>query len=159
MYASKIRYLASAFVDAESVVASPTHALEFLKTLGNDKFFPGIINEFSPTGPTPRFSFRTPDNSLRLNLLGKRFDFTLTAKDAEGDNLGEFTEFCKQAQHILAQALIFFNEKLIGLLQYKKASLNKWMHTKKMKLQREFLTFHIFTNSHFLWSGIGVRLQ
>ena len=111
MYASKIRYLASVFVDADSIVPSPTHALEFLKTLGNDKFFPGIVNELSPTGPSPRLSFRTSDNSLRLNLLGKRFDFALTAKEGEGDDLGEFSKFCEEAKYILALALSFFQRK------------------------------------------------
>jgi hypothetical protein len=133
MYASKIRYLASAFVDAESVVPNATDALEFLKTLGNEKFFPGIIHELSPTGPMPRLSFHTSDNMLRLNLLGKRFDFTLTAKEAEGDDLGKFSEFCEQAQHILARALIFFNEKLIDLLQYKRVFFNKWIQTRKIQ--------------------------
>jgi hypothetical protein len=111
MYASKIRYLASAFVDAESVVPTATHALEFMKTLGSDKFFPGLINEVSPTGPTPRLGFRTSDNRLRLNLLRKRFDFTLNAKDVEGEDLGKFSEFCEQAKDILARALRFFQRK------------------------------------------------
>jgi hypothetical protein len=148
MYASKIRYLASAFVDAESVVASPTHALEFLKTLGNDIFFPGIINEFSPTGPTPRLSFRTPDNSLRLNLLGKRFDFTLTAKEAEGDDLGEFTEFCKQAQHILAQALIFFQRKAHRLAAVQEGFLKQMDAHEKDEIAKRIFNFpHFYKQS------------
>jgi hypothetical protein len=63
-------FVTTAFVDAENLVPNATHALKFLKTFGNDKFFPGVIKEVSPTGPVPRLGFHTQDNSLRLDLLG-----------------------------------------------------------------------------------------
>jgi hypothetical protein len=144
MYASKIRYLASAFVDAESVVPNATDALEFLKTLGNEKFFPGIIHELSPTGPMPRLSFHTSDNMLRLNLLGKRFDFTLTAKEAEGDDLGKFSEFCEQAQHILARALIFFQRKAHRLAAVQEGFLQQMDSNEKDTIALRIFNFPNF---------------
>jgi hypothetical protein len=144
MYASNIRYLASAFVDAESIAPTPSQALEFLKTLGSDKFFPGIINELSPAGPTPRLSFRTSDNSLRLNLLGKRFDFVLTAKDSAGEDLGEFSEFCKQAHHVLTQALSFFQRKSHRLAAVQEGFLKQMDAHEKDEIAKRIFNFPFF---------------
>jgi hypothetical protein len=127
MYDLKIRYLASAFVDAESIVADATHALEFLKELGNDKFLPTIFHELSPsvTIPLPRLGFRTLDDTANIMFMSNRFDYSLSSKNPEGSDLGGFTNFCQQAKNILTLSLNFFQRKSIGLVPSKKVFLDR----------------------------------
>lgn len=125
MYDSKIRYLASAFVDAESIVASATHALELLKAFESDKFLPVMINELSATGPVGRLGFRAVDGTAEIRLLGKRFDFSFVSTNPEGSDLGAFSEFCMQAKNILAVSLNFFQRKAHRLAAVQEGFLQK----------------------------------
>jgi hypothetical protein len=125
MYASKIRYLASAFVDAESIVASAANALDLLKAFGSDKFLPVMINELSTTGQAPRLAFRAVDGTAEVRLLGKRFDFLFLSTNSEGSDLGPFQKFCKEAQSILAISLNFFQRKAHRLAAVQEGFLQK----------------------------------
>jgi len=148
MYDSKIRYLASAFVDAESVVPNATDALAFLKSLGNDKFLPFIINEVSATGQVPRLGFHTLDNTSQITLLGKRFNFIVSATNPEGADLGEFSDFCGQAKNILTVALNFFQRKAHRLAAVQEGFLKQMDSQEIDKISLRLFNFpHLYKES------------
>jgi len=111
MYASKIRYLATAFVDAESIIAKPHEAAELIKILKDYRLFPVLAVEESPTGPIPRIVFHSADGEWQLLLLGKRFDFAQLAKQPQGSDLGDYSSFCREAIPKLTVVLDFYGRK------------------------------------------------
>lgn len=111
MYASKIRYLATAFVDAESIIAKAHEAAELMKILKDDRLFPMLILEESPAGPIPRIGFQSADGEWQLVMLGKRFDFAQLAKQPQGSDLGDFSSFCREAIPKLTVVLDFYGRK------------------------------------------------
>ena len=110
-YGAKLRYLASAFVDAESIVPSVTHLTELLKILGGDQLLPVAFQEVSATGPTPRLAFAAPEGNVQLILLGKRFDYSYLAGEPEGADLGPLESFCQDAATKLIAVLNYFQRK------------------------------------------------
>src|SRR6266540_4204470 len=96
-YKAKIRYLASAFVDAESIAPSARHMTALLDAMNDDELIPIGVQEETSTGPVPRIAFTTSDRSTLFALSGRRFDYSRLSLEPEGSDLGEFGEFCLSA--------------------------------------------------------------
>jgi hypothetical protein len=160
MYDSKIRYLASAFVDAESIVPNANQALELLKAFGSDKFLPAIINELSPSGQKSRLGFRTLDGASQIILSSMRFDFASLATTADGSNLGEFSDFCKQAKIFLTTALKFFQRKAHRLAAVQEGLLqimsSQEMHDIAQRLLRFPDIYEKFTPFEWDWRVVSI---
>jgi hypothetical protein len=111
MYGSKTRYLASVFVDAESVTPNAENISGLLNALQDKTFIPMSGQEMSPKGPLLRIVFTTIDGEWQLALLSKRFDLTRVATVQDGSNLGDFSTFCRDAIPKLTTALEYFQRK------------------------------------------------
>ena len=111
LYSTKLRYLASAFVDAQSIVANTADMATLLTKIDDERLLPGSVQELSSTGTMPRIAFSAPDDTLQLVLLGSRFDYSRLATDPEGSDLGEFSAFCQDAAAKLTIALAHFQRK------------------------------------------------
>lgn len=109
MLASKKRFLASAFVDADSIHPTSQDISELLKLLKDDQLLPIQANEQSISGNIPRIGFQSPDGKRRFLLLGKRFDFSYHSNKEEGKDIGSFVEFCQEAFLKLKIAMEYFN--------------------------------------------------
>jgi hypothetical protein len=148
MYDLKIRYLASAFVDAESIAPNASQAIELSKALG-DNYLPLIANEPSPSGPISRLVFRALDNTAQLALLGRRFNYSLQATNPEGSDLGELSDFCAQAKNVLAIALAFFQRKAHRIAAVQEGFLEKMSSQEIEKISLRLFNFpptykHVF---------------
>lgn len=129
MYEEKIRQLATAFVDAQSVGINRKDVRELSKELNDDRFLSHLIFE-SKAGPlagkpTGRIGFRSSNNEWHLALLGERFDFFRLPTEPGGSNLGDFGEFCREAIPKLNIALNFYQRKAHRLAAVQEGVLPK----------------------------------
>lgn len=111
MYDIKLKYLASVFVDADSITANAENITLLLKILDDKRLLPVSLQEPSLTGAIPRIAFATPSGERQLLLLGKRFDFTRLLGAGEEEDWGEFSMFCQEAGEKLVAVLNFFKRK------------------------------------------------
>lgn len=110
MYDIKLRYLATAYVDADSITPESDNVAGALKALDDERFvsIPAFQNVEGKR--VPRIGFMAPDGWTFV-LGGTRFDLSLRPTVGEGDNMGEFSDFCKEAPLKLISALAFFDRK------------------------------------------------
>lgn len=113
MYGFRIRFLASVFVDAESITATAENVTGLLQALQDKAFIPVNVQEMSSTSPVPlsRIGFATSDGGCQFTLLGKRFDFARVATVPDGSNIGDFAMFCQEAIPKLTTALNYFQRR------------------------------------------------
>jgi hypothetical protein len=116
-YLRPVRYLASAFVNAQGLTANTQNVGKLLGALGqhldDEQMLPTTIQEPTPSGPRPRIGFVSPEGTKFLTLLTTRFDYTEQsqldlAEDApseEAKALGDFEVFCDQAARFLRVTL------------------------------------------------------
>jgi hypothetical protein len=94
---SPARYLASVFVDARDIVATGRTIAGVLSALDDDALLPTSAQEVGPQGPVARMAFTSPDERTILMLQGGRFDYSRQSPDIDAANLGELTDFCREA--------------------------------------------------------------
>jgi hypothetical protein len=111
MYGVKLRYLASVFLDAESIEPSRASMTEVSALLGDDELMPALVEERSPAGVRTRMGFRSSSGEWQLVLASQRFDFLQLPTDASGSNLGDFSEFCRRASTRLISVLGHYRRK------------------------------------------------
>ena len=112
MYSIKIAFLASVFVDADSITANPDNVTGLLQALKDKTLVPITIHERSEELISlPRIGLMTPGGGNRLVLLGKRFDFARVATDFGSSDLGDLSSFCQEAIPKLIAALDFFDRR------------------------------------------------
>jgi len=115
LYGLKIRYLASAFVDAGSVTPTGENIIGLQKALNDNKLILRSVREQTPSGPVSRIAFTTSDEEWLLAMLGNRFDLSRYGKIPDGSNLGEFSDFCREAATKLITSLNYFERKAYRL--------------------------------------------
>lgn len=124
MYGVKLRYLASAFLDADSITATPRIFSELLKIFESDRLLPVRAFEPSPeVGAVQRIGFQSQDHGLEIQLLGKRFNVLRVQISPDGKELGEFEAFCDEAAKKLSTLLAFFERKSHRLAAVKEGLL------------------------------------
>lgn len=106
MYGNKIRYLASVFVDADSITATADNISGLLEALDDENFVPVSLRELSK----PRIAFATHDGEWQLILLSNRFNISRHLTIIDGSNLGEFSDFCQSAIAKLKVPLKYFKK-------------------------------------------------
>ena len=106
MYGNKIRYLASVFVDADSITSTADNISGLLKALDDENFVPVSLQEQSK----PRMAFATHGGEWQLLLLSNRFDISHHPTMVDGSNLGEFSDFCQSAIAKLKVPLKYFKK-------------------------------------------------
>lgn len=112
MYAAKIRYLASIFVDAASIRSSSRNISEIESALADSNFLPFSFEELlRPPGQSSRIGFRTSNGEWQLYLFHNRFNLTKHPTDPEGRNLGDFAAFCQESGEKLAAILAGFRKR------------------------------------------------
>jgi len=107
-YTAKVRYLASVFVDARRAVATSRDVVALLGVLGDDRLLPTTMHEITQTGTMPRIAFNSADERVLLALTSTRFDYAVQSLSPDGDDLGSFAAFCKEAEERLTTALSHF---------------------------------------------------
>jgi hypothetical protein len=112
MYAAKLRYLASIFVDAGSITSSTHNIAEVSRALGDENFLPFVFEEISISqGQSSRIGFRTASGEWQLYLFHNRFNLSHHPTDPEGKNLGDFSSFCQKAGTKLSAILSVFRKR------------------------------------------------
>lgn len=112
MYDIKLRYLATAFVDAQSIVPEPTENIRLQEALADDTLVAATVAEQEATGGlVERFAFRSAKEGLSLVLLGQRFDVSIGPIDRKGENMGDVRSFCARAAPLLTRALNHFQRR------------------------------------------------
>jgi hypothetical protein len=106
MYDIPLRYLASVFVDAASLRATPDATITLLERFKHLEVLPISVEEVG----IPRLAFSSSDRGITVVLLGGRFDVTLRPLKASDDklpahNMGDFNSFCTMAAELLLQIL------------------------------------------------------
>jgi len=108
VFTDKIRYLASVFVDAHRVVATPPNVRAFLDALDDADLLPTTVQEIGLSGNVARMAFNSADGRSQLVLAGNRFDYSFQAATPEGSDLGSFATFCHEAETKLITAITHF---------------------------------------------------
>lgn len=112
MHNTNTRYLASAFVEANSLKLNNQDVTSMMSTLGtmlgDIQLLPNVVNEETPSGSVPRYVLIgiTGVWQWQILLLGSRFDVSrVSANPFQGSNLGDYSTFCQQAGEILISLL------------------------------------------------------
>lgn len=111
MYYSHHRYLAVAFVDAESVSPSIKDIAALMGAFAPIEVIPSSLVEQTPAGSKNRVGFISQDNVWQINLLGTGFQVAQVASDPLKDHLGDFSVFCSEASRLLKITLEHFQRK------------------------------------------------
>lgn len=126
MYDAHLRYLAVAFVDAESVKPNQDEIIDLLRAFPDLHLIPVAAQEVSLSGPDRRTGFVSQDNAWQILLFGKQFQVARISHEPLGEDLGEFSVFCEQASHILKWTLNRFERR-----PYRLAGVQEGLLTKK----------------------------
>ena len=111
MYGLHIKYLGSVFVDAEAIRANTKDVSELMKLLKDEELLPIQFQELSASGMIQRIGFQSSDGKRSLFLLGKKFNYEYVTVGDEGSDLGDFSNFCKDAGNKLNLLLKYFGRK------------------------------------------------
>jgi hypothetical protein len=112
VYDTRIRYLASVFLDANSIRATARAIAKVVDVLDDDNLLPITIEEQTLIGPSiPRLGFRSVKGDWLVTILGERFDVAHLPLDTQSSNMVDFAEFCEIARQHLSKLLIHFERK------------------------------------------------
>jgi len=140
MYGTKLRYLASIFVDAVSIIASTRNIAEVSRALGGDTFLPFVFEELSISqGQSSRIGFRTANGEWQLYLFHNRFNLSQHPTDQEGSNLGDFSAFCQEAGTKLAAILSGLRKRAHRLAAVQEGLLPEMSPTEMEAVARRLL--------------------
>lgn len=111
MYANQLRYLAVAFLDAESVRPNQGEIADLIREFPDLQLTAAAVQETTLLGPDRRIVFISQDSSWQIFLLGKRFHVARVPKHPLGGDIGKFSEFCEQSNKILKWAVNRFERR------------------------------------------------
>ena len=103
----KLKYLASVFLDADSITPDTRDVTGLIQTIKDSNLLPFLAQENS----TPRMGFRSLDNETRLLLLSKRFIYEKIRSSPSEKDIGDIEAFCKEAKLKLESTLSYFERK------------------------------------------------
>jgi hypothetical protein len=149
MYAAKMRYLASIFVDAASIASSARNIEQASKALGDDDFLPFVFEGISlAQGQSSRIGFRKSGGEWQLMLFHNRFNLTRHPTEPYGNNLGDFASFCHEAGSTLFSILSGFRKRAYRLAAVQEGLLHE-MKPEEMEevAQRLFRLPHTFAQT------------
>jgi hypothetical protein len=142
MYAAKIRYLASIFVDAWSITSSMQNMAEVSRALGDENFLPFVFEEIPISQEqSSRIGFRTATGEWQLFLFHNRFNLSRHPIDSEGNNLGNFSSFCQEAGTKLSAILSVFRKRAHRLAAVQEGLLPEMLPTEMEAVLRRL--FHL----------------
>lgn len=111
MYSSHHRYLAVAFVDAESVSPNVQDIAHLMTEFAPIEAIPNPVTEQTPAGSKNRVVFISQNDLWQIAILSKEFQVAKVASNPLKDHLGDFSDFCEQAARILKITLERFQRK------------------------------------------------
>lgn len=120
MFDAHLRYLAVAFVDAESVRPNQEEINDLINEFRDLQLVPAAVQEVLQFGQDRRIAFISPDNAWQIFLLGKQFQVARASNYPLGADLGSFSAFCEQSNKILKWALNRLRGAHIALREFKK---------------------------------------
>lgn len=134
MYYSHHRYLAVAFVDAESVSPSVNDIAALMGAFAPVEVIPNSLVEQTPVGSKNRVGFISQDNVWQIGLLGSGFQVAKMASDPLKDHLGDFSAFCSEASRLLKIALEHFRRKAHRLAAVREGLLREMPDTEMSRI-------------------------
>jgi len=111
MYDTHLRYLAVAFLDAESVRPNQEEITDLISEFRDFQLTPVAVQEPGLLGQDRRVGFVSHDNAWQIVLLGKQFHVARVANHPLGADLGNFSEFCEKANEMLKWVLKRFERR------------------------------------------------
>lgn len=108
---ARLRYLASFFWDADSLIANPGDVSALLKELSPLNLLPITVTEPSMTGPVTRMAFQTLNSEIRIIAAGKRLDVFKLPTDFTGTNMGTLDDFVSNSAKYFEICLGYFRRK------------------------------------------------
>ncbi len=103
----KLKYQASAFLDADSIMPNTRDVTGLIQAFKDSNLLPFLAQENS----TPRMGFRSLDNEIRLLLLSKRFIYEKISFPPFEKDIGDIEAFCKEAKLKFENTLSYFQRK------------------------------------------------
>jgi hypothetical protein len=104
MYDIKLRYLASAFVDAKDIVPTAKFAQDLAEAIHRTDLVPVTVTQMTSGGLVPRIGLRTSENDWILVVHAERIDFARLPNAGDGTILMDFETFCHEASDLLIAA-------------------------------------------------------
>jgi len=108
---ARLKYLASVFWDADSLVANPGDISALLKELSPFNLLPMTVIEPTMTGPVTRMAFQTLNGEIRIIATGKRLDVFKFPTDSTGTNMGTLNDFVSNSAKYFEICLGYFKRK------------------------------------------------
>lgn len=154
MFENKLRYFASAFWDADSVVANPKDISTLLATLSPDNFIPLTLVEPTAEGTKNRIAFQTPNNEWQLMITAKRINVFRHPTDPNGTNLGSLQDFSLKASSYLQLVLQHFDIKANRLSLIQDGLLKSMTEEEFKAIYNRLFKYPTFysQNSPFEWN-------
>lgn len=125
MYDTHHRYVAVAFVDAESVKTTRKEIIKILDSVDFLDLQPAQVQELNASGATTRSAFISEDQISQLVLLTNSFQFVRISNQAGGIDLGDFSEFCDQADKLITLLSDIFQKVPHRLALIREGFLNR----------------------------------
>jgi hypothetical protein len=112
MYSSHVRFVAVAFLDAESLQPGPKEVTDLMTRFGEPLFLPSTALEQAPGGVVSnRMIFQSQDSKWRIAFLSRGFEVSLLSADPFEEHLGDFGAFCARSAILLNHVLEVFQRK------------------------------------------------
>ena len=115
MFDFTTRYLASVFLDAQSIVTNSENMVNIVEKVlrpnENVEWIHIPILESLQPDASPRMGFTSLNGEWRLILASTRFDLMKHLIDPKQSNMGEFSDFCERVYPILNALLAMFKRK------------------------------------------------
>ena len=111
MYDFPTKYLASAFVDAESVVYNADDSQALRELIGDPELAPRQVQQRSASGVKQRLGFEQVSKGILIVLQGNRFDTTALPTEPNASNMGGLSDYYEYAAEILVKSLEYFGRK------------------------------------------------
>jgi hypothetical protein len=140
MYDAHLRYLAVAFVDAESVRPNQQEIADLLHAFSDLQLIPVAAQDASLSPLDRRTGFVSQDNAWQIVLFSKQFHVARVSREPLGEDMGEFSAFCEQANQILKWVLNRFERRPHRLAGVQEGLLTKKSDEELDAIGRRLLT-------------------
>jgi hypothetical protein len=109
----RLKYQASAFVQASDIRPTPENITTLIGLLQHMELVPSTFQELGPSSPAPqvRPRFSSPNNEWNILFASNRIDIEKNPTSPDGSNLGDVSEFCAQATDLFRRILHSYKKK------------------------------------------------
>jgi hypothetical protein len=130
--------VAVAYVNAENVSPSFEEITQLMEAFKPIQALPNYLIEQSPTGTKKRVVFISQDG-WQIGLLGNHFQIVKVPPNPLRDQLGDFSDFCRQASRIFQISLEHFRKRSHRLAALREGYLREMTESEMAEIVKRLM--------------------